>query len=130
MKSFTVAALSFTFAAATAHAEWNKGLEAYKQKDWATAVKEFEDSDGNDVVLKSNILHMALKVTFAGPPIISAPSISPTTGTAFGGGLGCGVAASGILVAVALGMLAGVGIALAAYTEFHPLEGVAAMMVA
>jgi tetratricopeptide (TPR) repeat protein len=30
-------------AAATAHAEWNKGLEAYKQKDWATAVAEFEE---------------------------------------------------------------------------------------
>jgi tetratricopeptide (TPR) repeat protein len=26
-----------------AHAEWNKGLEAYKAKDWATAVKEFEE---------------------------------------------------------------------------------------
>jgi len=26
-----------------AHAEWNKGLEAYKKKDWATAVKEFEE---------------------------------------------------------------------------------------
>jgi len=24
-------------------AEWNKGLEAYKKKDWATAVKEFEE---------------------------------------------------------------------------------------
>jgi tetratricopeptide (TPR) repeat protein len=26
-----------------ANAEWNKGLEAYKNKDWATAVKEFEE---------------------------------------------------------------------------------------
>ena len=26
-----------------ANAEWNKGLEAYKKKDWATAVKEFEE---------------------------------------------------------------------------------------
>ncbi len=30
-------------AALPAHAEWNKGLEAYKTKDWATAVKEFEE---------------------------------------------------------------------------------------
>ena len=30
-------------ATAPAHAEWNKGLEAYKAKDWATAVKEFEE---------------------------------------------------------------------------------------
>jgi tetratricopeptide (TPR) repeat protein len=30
-------------ATVTAHAEWNKGLEAYKQKDWANAVKEFEE---------------------------------------------------------------------------------------
>ncbi|MFV2071027.1 MAG: tetratricopeptide repeat protein [Thermoanaerobaculales bacterium] len=28
---------------ATVGAEWNKGLEAYKKKDWATAVKEFEE---------------------------------------------------------------------------------------
>ena len=26
-----------------ANAEWNKGLEAYNKKDWATAVKEFEE---------------------------------------------------------------------------------------
>ncbi len=26
-----------------ARAEWNNGLEAYKKKDWATAVKEFEE---------------------------------------------------------------------------------------
>jgi len=31
------------FAAIPAYAEWNKGLEAYKKKDWATAVKEFEE---------------------------------------------------------------------------------------
>ena len=38
------AALSMLlFAAVPAHAEWNKGLEAYKKKDWATAVKEFEE---------------------------------------------------------------------------------------
>ena len=30
-------------AALPAHAEWNNGLEAYKKKDWATAVKEFEE---------------------------------------------------------------------------------------
>jgi tetratricopeptide (TPR) repeat protein len=30
-------------AALPAHAEWNKGLEAYKKKDWANAVKEFEE---------------------------------------------------------------------------------------
>ncbi len=30
-------------ATVTVHAEWNKGLEAYKQKDWANAVKEFEE---------------------------------------------------------------------------------------
>jgi len=29
--------------AVPAHAEWNKGLEAYNKKDWATAVKEFEE---------------------------------------------------------------------------------------
>ena len=49
------------------------------------AIKEFKDGDGIDVVLKSNILHMALKVTFAGPPIINAPTITPDNGTAFGG---------------------------------------------
>ena len=37
------AALVMLVAAATAHAEWNKGLEAYKNKDWATAVQEFEE---------------------------------------------------------------------------------------
>jgi len=30
-------------AAVPAHAEWNKGLEAYNKKDWANAVKEFEE---------------------------------------------------------------------------------------
>ncbi len=30
-------------AALPARAEWNKGLEAYKKRDWATAVKEFEE---------------------------------------------------------------------------------------
>jgi tetratricopeptide (TPR) repeat protein len=37
------AVLVLLAAAAPAHAEWNKGLEAYKKKDWATAVKEFEE---------------------------------------------------------------------------------------
>ena len=37
------AALLLLAAALPAHAEWNKGLEAYKTKDWATAVKEFEE---------------------------------------------------------------------------------------
>jgi tetratricopeptide (TPR) repeat protein len=37
------AALLLLAAAMPAHAEWNKGLEAYKTKDWATAVKEFEE---------------------------------------------------------------------------------------
>ncbi len=41
--TFAVAASLLLLAAATAHAEWNKGLEAYKQKDWATAVAEFEE---------------------------------------------------------------------------------------
>jgi tetratricopeptide (TPR) repeat protein len=41
--TIAVAASLLLLAAATAHAEWNKGLEAYKQKDWATAVKEFEE---------------------------------------------------------------------------------------
>jgi tetratricopeptide (TPR) repeat protein len=36
-------ALMLLAAAVPAHAEWNKGLEAYKKKDWATAVKEFEE---------------------------------------------------------------------------------------
>jgi tetratricopeptide (TPR) repeat protein len=30
-------------AAAPVEAEWNKGLDAYKKRDWATAVKEFEE---------------------------------------------------------------------------------------
>ena len=37
------AVLVLLAATAPAHAEWNKGLEAYKKKDWATAVKEFEE---------------------------------------------------------------------------------------
>jgi len=37
------AALLLLTAALPAHAEWNKGLEAYKKKDWANAVKEFEE---------------------------------------------------------------------------------------
>jgi tetratricopeptide (TPR) repeat protein len=37
------AALVLLAATAPAYAEWNKGLEAYKKKDWATAVKEFEE---------------------------------------------------------------------------------------
>jgi tetratricopeptide (TPR) repeat protein len=37
------AALLLLAAALPAHAEWNNGLEAYKKKDWATAVKEFEE---------------------------------------------------------------------------------------
>ena len=37
------AALLLLAAALPAHAEWNKGLEAYKAKDWANAVKEFEE---------------------------------------------------------------------------------------
>jgi len=37
------AALMLLVAAVPAHAEWNKGLEAYNKKDWANAVKEFEE---------------------------------------------------------------------------------------
>ena len=37
------ATLLLLVAALPAHAEWNKGLEAYKKKDWANAVKEFEE---------------------------------------------------------------------------------------
>ncbi len=37
------AAVILLATAAPAQAEWNKGLEAYKQKDWATAAKEFEE---------------------------------------------------------------------------------------
>jgi len=37
------AALLLLAAALPAHAEWNKGLEAYKSKDWANAVREFEE---------------------------------------------------------------------------------------
>jgi len=37
------AAILLLAAALPAHAEWNKGLEAYKSKDWASAVKEFEE---------------------------------------------------------------------------------------
>ena len=41
--SATAAVLLLLASAATAHAEWNKGLEAYKKRDWATAAKEFEE---------------------------------------------------------------------------------------
>ena len=37
------AVLLLLAAAVPAHAEWNKGLEAYNKKDWANAVKEFEE---------------------------------------------------------------------------------------
>jgi tetratricopeptide (TPR) repeat protein len=37
------AVLLLLVAALPAHAEWNKGLEAYNKKDWANAVKEFEE---------------------------------------------------------------------------------------
>jgi tetratricopeptide (TPR) repeat protein len=37
------ATLLLLVAALPAHAEWNNGLEAYKKKDWANAVKEFEE---------------------------------------------------------------------------------------
>jgi tetratricopeptide (TPR) repeat protein len=37
------AVVALLLAAAPVHAEWNKGLEAYKSRDWATAVKEFEE---------------------------------------------------------------------------------------
>ncbi|MEJ2187881.1 MAG: tetratricopeptide repeat protein [Acidobacteriota bacterium] len=46
LKRATVAAATLVLllaASVPAHAEWNKGLEAYKNKDWATAVKEFEE---------------------------------------------------------------------------------------
>ena len=36
-------ALFMLVATVTAFAEWNKGLEAYKSKDWATAAQEFEE---------------------------------------------------------------------------------------
>ena len=42
--AIAVSAVALLLVAATpAHAEWNKGLEAYKNKDWATAVKEFQE---------------------------------------------------------------------------------------
>jgi tetratricopeptide (TPR) repeat protein len=42
--TIAVAAVLVLLAATVpAHAEWNKGLEAYKKKDWGTAVKEFEE---------------------------------------------------------------------------------------
>ena len=41
--TIAIAAIMLIVAAATTHAEWNKGLEAYKTKDWATAVTEFEE---------------------------------------------------------------------------------------
>jgi tetratricopeptide (TPR) repeat protein len=41
--SASAAVLLLLASAATAHAEWNKGLEAYKKRDWAAAVKEFEE---------------------------------------------------------------------------------------
>ncbi len=41
--TIAVAAIMLILAAATLHAEWNKGLEAYKAKDWTTAVTEFEE---------------------------------------------------------------------------------------
>jgi len=39
--------------------------------------------DGTKLV--SNVMHAAIKVTFAGPPTISTLGISPSTGSAFGG---------------------------------------------
>jgi tetratricopeptide (TPR) repeat protein len=42
--TIAIAAVILLLTAATpVGAEWNKGLEAYKKKDWATAVKEFEE---------------------------------------------------------------------------------------
>jgi tetratricopeptide (TPR) repeat protein len=41
--TIAVATTMLLLAAVQAHAEWNKGLEAYNKKDWATAVKEFEE---------------------------------------------------------------------------------------
>lgn len=41
--TIAVVATVLSLLAASAHAEWNKGLEAYKQKDWATAAAEFEE---------------------------------------------------------------------------------------
>jgi tetratricopeptide (TPR) repeat protein len=41
----TIAAAAFLLLVASvpAHAEWSKGLEAYNKKDWANAVREFEE---------------------------------------------------------------------------------------
>lgn len=44
----------------------------------------FVEKDFEGSVLKSNTLTLALKVTFAGPPTIT-PTLSPNTGSAFGG---------------------------------------------
>lgn len=41
--TIAVATTMLLLAAVQAHAEWNKGLDAYNKKDWATAVKEFEE---------------------------------------------------------------------------------------
>jgi len=41
--TIAIATAMLLLAAVQAHAEWNKGLEAYNKKDWATAVKEFEE---------------------------------------------------------------------------------------
>jgi len=41
--TIAIATTMLLLAAVQAHAEWNKGLEAYKKKDWANAVKEFEE---------------------------------------------------------------------------------------
>jgi tetratricopeptide (TPR) repeat protein len=41
--TIAVATTMVLLATVQAYAEWNKGLEAYNKKDWATAVKEFEE---------------------------------------------------------------------------------------
>jgi tetratricopeptide (TPR) repeat protein len=42
--TIAAAAIALLLAATIpAHAEWNKGLEAYNKKDWANAVKEFQE---------------------------------------------------------------------------------------
>jgi tetratricopeptide (TPR) repeat protein len=41
--TIAIAAIILIAAATTTHAEWNKGLEAYKAKNWSAAVTEFEE---------------------------------------------------------------------------------------
>ena len=58
-----VAVALLLVAASPVQAEWNKGLEAYKNKDWATAVTEFEEVStvANDQTIIMGICNVIAK---------------------------------------------------------------------